>query len=247
MNSVLSYKKVKESVFDRITQEERNSLFYCSLFDPSSWEETNKANFLAEYSESEELALNLLSNDKKIKERIEKDREKFCRYFISSEKLNNYLLAYQMEQYSDNKLTVDSEKLSKNNNDFPDIVLKNKDKSIYIEVKRLISADKLKERINDEVIEAIKKDKKKFKNILLLLIFPVLKGENAQRISQLIKGYYIYETIIKDKTGVNCNVLCLCFKAIDDGYCLKPLCLKVLDNSIVKNQVECVNINKEGL
>ncbi len=228
--NILAYNFIKEEVFEKISSKEIEDLFFSSLFDPSSWEETTKTRFSDDHSKCQRKALEILSQNKILKSEIEKNTTKVCNDLIESERLTNYILAFQLEKKSE-QLTIDKTKLSKR--EFPDMSLSKDKNDLSIEIKRLISANDLEVRIRDEVVGALKRDKDNHKDILLLLLFPVFSGEDAERIFQLIKGYYVYETIICRETKSNCKVLCRCFKPNDDTHCLETLGSKILNNPLV--------------
>lgn len=228
--NILSYERLKEDIFEKISPKEKEDLFFSSLFDPSSWEEIHKVHFSKDFAKYQNTALKTLRKNQGIKKEIRKNKEVFCRDFIQSERLSNYLLAYQIEKSSNQEIQADATKLSKMERDFPDISLQNGENIAFIEVKRLITADDLEERVKNEVIGAINKDKDKFQKIILLLLFPVLPREKAHRIYQLVKGYYVYQTIICKETDINCKVLCNCFKPDDEIHNLEELGKRIVKN-----------------
>lgn len=234
-NDIPTYDFVKSEVFEKINREETESLFFCSLFDSSSWEETTRERFLDDFLKCKQEALSIIRQNGALNKELSKNEDQFCAEFVESERLTNYLLSYLIEKNSDGKISADGKKLSKSIKEFPDITLNREDKTpIYIEVKRLISADDLQNRIQDEVIGAINRNKSKYSNLLLLLLFPVLFGEKADRIYQLIKGYYIYEKIVCNEAGIVCKVLCRCHKPSDNEHNLLSLTSKILSNDIIK-------------
>lgn len=218
MNNFPNFDQFKEEIFDRINEKERNDLFYWSCFDESTWEEVNPPEFLPNFKEGEKRVLSIFKKSKSFKELIKKDQN-FCKKFIWSEVLLNYLIASQIEnEMKRNEFKGEISKEDIKKFIFPDIIVKVQfQKKIPIEIKRTISAANLVGRVKEEVIEGIKKynknqkeTEKRFENFLLLLIFPVLRKENSVRINQLVEGYYIYEELIRKETAINCKVLCHC-------------------------------------
>lgn len=218
MNKIPTYKIFKEEILNKLSDQEKNTLFYWGAFDPSSWEAglvKNMLHSLPSPSRGQNRVLSMIrKKSKHFKEVISND-SKFCGRFVWGEFLMNYLVTAEVEKIMErSKLSGRISKGLLRKPIFPDLIFKNKEFILPIEIKNIISCSSIKDRIYDEVIGGIKKYKKEiaFDNFLVILLFPFLKKESSiyRRINSIIKGYYVYEDIIGYKTKVKCNVLCHC-------------------------------------
>jgi len=235
---VPAYSTFKKEVFDKLSEKERNVLFFWSLFEPSSWEEGEAPDFTPNFLRGRKRVLRILKRKSSAYRKYIKKDKKFDKKFIWNELLTNYLLTAQLEDdIKKNKLRGI---LYKNLRKiiFPDLLLKKGLEKIPIEIKGLVACSSLKERVKDEVIKNIEKNNrqkgKKFNKFLLLFLFPLCLKDNHFRINQLVEGYYVYEDLINYKTRIKNNVLCQC---ISEKYeqqfsmnCLSKRILKVIYN-----------------
>ncbi len=204
------YNKFKEEIFDKISDNEKSILFYWSLFDPSSWEEGTTPKFIPESKRGKRRVFKILKERSRLYKKIIEEDENFDKKFIWSELLTNYLLTAEIEKKSNEVGIKNKIKKPTKNTIFPDLMIL-KPHKIPIEIKGLVSCSELKNRINDEVIKNINKNKEeKYNFFLLLLVFPFCLQEDFVRIKKIIGGYYVYEDIIKNKTKITCKVLCQC-------------------------------------
>lgn len=202
---VVKYNLFKESLFPKLTIEEKNTLFYWSLLDPSGWQEINIENYYPDVNSGHSKIIKILSKNPPIKRIISKNKSKFVKNFINGEFLINYLIAAQLEdRLTEESWRVNVREIEKRN--FPDIVFERfKEEKIEVEIKSLLSASELKRRVEDEIKPKLNAETNK--NFLLVLLFSVFKQEISYRINQLIEGYYVYEEIIFED-GCSRKVLC---------------------------------------
>lgn len=218
MSGIPTFNQFKKEVFNKLTDKEKNILFYWSSFDLSTWEEIEPPDYVPNFQRGKRRVLSLLKRKSKICRKLIKENENFCKDFVWSEFLLNYLVAAQIrKEMKKNKFKGKIYNEDFKRRDFPDIVIKGTPSGrIPLEIKRTVSGANLTERIEKEVIQGIKKHNKnqkttkKYRNFFLILIFPLCKIENPIRINQLIEGYYVYEEIIKLKAKVRCRTLCQC-------------------------------------
>jgi uncharacterized membrane protein YheB (UPF0754 family) len=103
---------------------------------------------------------------------------------------------------------------------------------ISIEIKFLISCSNLSDRIEDEIIPKIKKDKAN--NVLLVLLFPSWGKEDPKRINRIIQGFYFLEKYLSEKTNKKVQVLC---QYIEKSYSEDS---EYSFNSLIKRLVEAI-------
>lgn len=231
-----SFSVFKKELYDKIDEAERNRLFYWSLFDPSSWEESESAGALPAYLPSipvrKRSILGILKKSPVIKrDFMDANGEEFFTRFANGETLSNYILAAAISDYLRSKSITGYQPVDLEKQTFPDVHLRKKPrKNVYIEIKGLVGTSNLRDRIKDEVQANLKKGGKKFKNFCLILIFPCAKHE-TRRINQLIEGYYVYEWIIKRSTKNNRRVLCCCIRRQNstDGFSLSKLVERIVN------------------
>ena len=221
----------QKEVFNKLSDKEKSVLFFWSLLDPSSWEETEETDHLPNPLRGRRRVLNILKNKSLTFKKSIKKYKDFDKKFIWNEFLTNYLLTAQLQK------EIKKEKLKgllyKNlrQTTFPDLKLRKELEIIPIEIKGMIACSNLKDRLKDEVIENIKKNKKgdeKYKTFLLILLFPLCLKENYFRINQLVEGYYVYEELVNLHTKIKCNVLCQCIsEKYNDKYSLSYLSKRI--------------------
>ncbi|OGC51774.1 hypothetical protein A2982_00645 [candidate division WWE3 bacterium RIFCSPLOWO2_01_FULL_39_13] len=206
-----AYTIFKEEIFKKLTSKRKNALFCWSLLDTSSWEEI-PPKYYPDYKNGHKKVIEIMKMGKSIKELVDEDMNYFIRRFVNGEFLSNFLLAAELENQLDSSWRLDLDNLQQAV--FPDVLFisKSNSRKVNIEVKGVISASNLKNRIEDEVIPHLRDEN--YKEFVLLLLFPVCPGENPNRVNQLIEGYYIYETVM-NKGGQ--KVLCQCIKQDADG------------------------------
>jgi len=226
-----SFKVFKKRIYDKLNEAERNRLFYWSLFDPSGWEETESIGgglpaYLPSMPRRKQSILSILRRDARIKKNfLEKYGDEFFRRFANGEVLTNYLLAAALLDYLRAKKISGYQPVNLEQQIFPDVHLqKDPRKNVYLEVKGIIGASNLFDRVKIEVQPNLNKGRRKYSNFCLILIFPCDKNE-AKRIHQIIQGYYVYEVLIRRSTKNARRVLCCCIRRQNntDGFSLSKL------------------------
>lgn len=232
-----SFSVFKKELYDKLDDAQKNRLFYYSLFDPSSWEESElTGNALPDYLPSipvrKRSILGILKKSATIKrDFIATNGDEFFTKFANGETLSNYLLAAAILDHLKGKGIVGYQPIDLEKQTFPDVHLRKKPrKNVYIEIKGLVGTSNLRDRIKDEVQANLKNGGRKFKNFCLVLIFPCAKNE-ARRINQLVEGYYVYEWIIKRSTKNNRRVLCCCIRRQNstDGFSVSKLVERIVN------------------
>ena len=221
-----------KEVFGKIGDKKKNTLFYWSLFDPSSWEEIEHPNHLPSLARSKGKVLKILRVSPTIKRLLTQDRDSFYKNFVQSEFLANYLLAAQVRARMGRKLSGKIDIANIEETVFPDIIIRGmRVGRVNIEIKGTVSAKNLLERTSNEVIVQLKKNKRDYKKFLLLLIFPACRGETGERIEELIGGYYVYEKLIDQQglRGLKRQVLCRCIQEGGNKFTLNALVKKVVN------------------
>lgn len=225
----------KNEVYEKLSKEELNELFYWSLFDPSFSEEMSKK-FKISTSQRKSFVLSKLRVSATIKTECDKGRKEtnlFYEQFTYGELLTNYILAIAIEKELENRKIKGYKHFDIEKQEFPDLIFRKNKKgtgSIYIEIKGIIGTSNLKDRIEKEIKPNLKKGRRKYNNFLLLLLFPC-KNKEAERVGQLIQGYYIYEKIIGSNSKNHRKVLAKCIsKSGAENYCLDKLVDRILNN-----------------
>lgn len=243
MQKIPSFTIFNNEIFSKLTPKEKNILFYWSLFDPSTWEGVSTEEtprFMPNLLRGKKRVLSIIKRKSSFFKKQLKNKEnsdKFYEIFAYGEFLTNYLLASMLEEIKKKRIDGRVDKFSLTKPVFPDIIfITNKNNKIAIEIKGMpAGTSNLKQRINNEIIKKFKNKKNKYSYLLLLLLFPVCLNEKPFRINSLIKGYYVYEDIIKNK--IKCNVLCECVCENNlENYSLKNLTNKVIDNLVGFNK-----------
>jgi len=225
----ITYHTFKKEVFDRIGERLKNKLFYWSLFDQSTWEEMDQPDFLPSFKVGKREVLSILKMSPSISKLVKADKDEFYKDFVESELLTNYLLSAQIKQKMGKTLKgiIDASNFRKRV--FPDIIVKRTRLGrVNIEIKGLVSAKNLLNRVENEVIINIKQYKRWYNNFLLIILFPSCRNDNPDRICQLISGYYVYEKLIS-QTNTNRNVLCDCINNSGNKHTLNKLVEKILN------------------
>jgi len=222
-----NYKDFKEGV-EKLTATEKDLLFYWSLIDSSGWEEV--PTYFPEVNKGYELVIQILNKIPKIEELIKKDKNLFLQSFIEAEFLTNFLLSIELENELNKEWVLDIASLHKTI--APDIIFNRSGKpKVGLEIKGLLSATNLMDRVKKEVKPLVKVNS--YENFLLLLLFPICPKENPARINQLIEGYYVYEEFIGDGRK-NRKVICQCFtdeeKSRGEIYSLNNLAKRIVNN-----------------
>lgn len=214
MGKIPTFTQFKKEVFNKLSDKEKNALFYWSSFDPSTWEEI--PDYVPNFRRGAKRVLSILKRKSNICKKLIKKNEKFCENFVWSEFLLNYLVGAQIEkEMRKNRFRGKISSKDLKQGEFPDIIIRETVfERIPLEIKRTASGAHLTKRIENEVIRGIKKHNKKtakkYSTFFLILLFPLCKRDNPTRINQLIEGYYVYEEIIKLKAKVRCKTLCQC-------------------------------------
>ncbi len=212
----VSYGEFVNSIFNSLQPNEMHELFYCSLFDPSSWEE------LAE-QQRELLDLQRVL-EKRIIGLIKRKSRRFFRRYTTSERKEHFLASFVRNgdlcsfmlaaALKGKKIDIPFQSIGRQS--FPDLIINTRGApKAGIEIKRLIGCSNFKERIDDEVIPPLKD--KKIDKLLLLLVFPVLKKDDPFRVHQLTGGYYVYEDYIRNKIQKEMEVRVLC-RCVEEKY-----------------------------
>ncbi len=225
----IAYNTFKKEVFNKIRERQKNKLFYWSLFDPSTWEEIEQPNFLPRFKSGKREVLSILKISPSLKKLIRQGKDEFYEYFVQSELLTKYLLSAQIGYRSNKKLRgkLVVSKLGKTI--FPDIIIKETRLGrVNIEIKGLVSAKNLLNRIEDEVIIKIEKYKRWYNNFLLIILFPSCPKDVPDRVHDLVSGYYVYERLMK-KPATKRNVLCACVHHSGNKHTLNKLVEKILN------------------
>lgn len=229
---MLTYKTFKREVFNKLGERKRNTLFYWSLFDPSSWEESSQPKHFPNFTKGQSSVVNILKCSKAVKKhtKTKTDKDNFKRQFIYSELLTNYLLAAEIElklKTSRLKGSADVNNLEKTA--FPDIIIKKtRIGRVSIEIKGKIGAKRLTDRIKDEVVPKVINNKRDFNNFLLLILFPVCKQESGMRVEELVGGYYVFEDLLtKSGQKLNRKVLSKAIQTQGNKYTLSSIACRV--------------------
>jgi hypothetical protein len=235
---MISFFDFKKYIFNNISEKEKNFLFYWSLFDQSSWEDLPTPSYLPKFKRAKTQVLKILSKNKKFfKKYINADKKEFYTTFVISELLTNFLLAAQVKKKMGRKIKGVVDKYNLERRIFPDMIIKGtKIGHVYIEIKGITSASDLKDRIETDVINKIRKYKRKYDKLLLLLLFPILSEDNHDRIYQLIKGYYVYENFLGNPEKAYRKVLCNCIAIKSKTYMLNKLVARILNYLSNKNE-----------
>ena len=220
---MVKYGEFVQSIFNPLQPNERHELFYCSLFDPSSWEELEKRRLgLRDFQRwLGERVIELIKrkNQKFFRKYVEpkgrKNKEERKEYFLASlvysEDLCNFMVASALRGKGVN---IPFKTIGKRG--FPDLVINVRGvPKAVIEIKRLIGCSNLKERIDNEVITELKRGK--INKLFLLLIFPTLRGDDPYRVHQIISGCYVFEDYIQSKTRKQMRIRVLC-KCVEGEY-----------------------------
>lgn len=225
----IAYHTFKKEVFNKIRERPKNKLFYWSLFDQSTWEEIDQPDFLPSFTVGKREVLSILKISPSINKLVKVDKNEFYKDFVESELLTNYLLSAQIEQKMRRRLkgTIATSNFRKRV--FPDIIVKKTRLGrVNIEIKGLVSAKNLLNRVENEVIINIKQYKRWYNNFLLIILFPSCPNDNPDRVCQLIAGYYVYEKLIS-QTNTKRNVLCDCINNSGNKHTLNKLVEKILN------------------
>jgi len=197
-----------DSTFSILTQEEINSLFYFSLFDPSGWEEDD----LTFHFNEEELRKEIKDFLKKYKFNESGDRN-IDRYILSNfynGKIINQLICLHLK-----KLGLKAKTESKSTENIDLLIIKN-GKPIYIELKRLLSTSNLEEQLNNYIQKIKKKSLNKNKHFFIILI-PILEDDNYLRYQKILWGYrHLIEYKFKNECETKLNAFAIPAKK----YCL---------------------------
>ncbi|MDD5014238.1 MAG: hypothetical protein PHW73_03925 [Atribacterota bacterium] len=231
--AIPSFSIFKKEVFSKLSNKEKNVLFFWSLFDPSSWEEGKEPEFAPSFKRGTRRVLKILKEKSPKFRRVIKRDKKFDRRFLWTEFLTNYLLTAQLQEDIEEKKLQGLLYKNLRKTIFPDLMLKKGSEKIPIEIKGLVACSSLKNRVKDEVIENIKKNNKgngkKYKHFFLLFLFPLCLSDDYFRINQLVEGYYVYEDFVNFHAKISCNVLCQCVsEKYDEQYCINRLSERLL-------------------
>lgn len=92
------FSRFKKEVFNKINKNQKDILFYWSLFDPTGgWEEI-QVEYLPDFNAGEEKVLSILKTSDFISQHfIKENKEIFYRDFVKGETLTNYLIAARVE------------------------------------------------------------------------------------------------------------------------------------------------------
>lgn len=243
-----TYKVFKDELFENISSDEKNTLFYWSLIDSSGWEEV--PDYFPDVTKGNKKVVKILEKSPTIKQLVKNDGDNLKK-FIQSEFLSNYLLGAELELKLGNSWVLDTGSLQKfKKPEFPDLTFRKNKLKVNLEIKGALSASDLKDRVMDEVVRPYLRSDN-YDHFLLLLLFPICPKEMPARVSQLIKGYYVYEEIIRKESGLlyflqtvfpNRNfvkdkkrqVYCQCFvenkKEREELYTLEHLAERIYEN-----------------
>jgi len=219
----VKYGEFVQSIYTPLPPNERHELFYYSLFDPSSWEDLEgRILRLRDFQQwVGEGVIELIKRRNQIffrkyiepkgRKNREERKEHFLASLVHSEDLCNFMIASALRE---KRIDIPFKTIGKRS--FPDLTINVRGvPKASIEIKRLVGCSNLKERIDDEVITALKRGK--INKLFLLLVFPVLRGDNPYRIHQIIGGYYVFEEYIQSKTRKQMRIKVLC-KCIEGEY-----------------------------
>lgn len=198
-----SYEVFKTEVFEKINSNEKNILFYWSLTDSSGWEEFEHPNYFPDVQKGIKDVVKILKKSPEFKKLIEGTSQDTIEKFVQSEYLSNYLLGTELELKLGSDWILDTKKLEKfKRPEFPDLTFRKGKRVVYLEIKGQLSPANLKERVLNEVCNPYLRSNS-YENFVLLLLFPVCSEvEYPARVYQLIKGYYVYEEIIRKGSGI---------------------------------------------
>lgn len=171
-------------VWKNANEEQKNKIFYYSLFDFKSFEEDWVRVEISNKIRTIQNSLNkIISNiDKRFFTKIKKS--KFTQFAGNDNLLKSILI---------NELKHEKINAKSCGNNFPDILIYNE---INLEIKRLVSTKNMGEDIWGVNI-------KDCENLLLLLFFPSFEDDNPMRIEELTNGYYFIKNELGKKRKSN--------------------------------------------
>jgi hypothetical protein len=188
----LSFQKFKE-IYKEIEEKDKHKIFYYSLFDISSFIFIEKRS---------KLGRELSEIDRKINEEIPKiilkrgikrtDKLAFVRRNVYSDRLCRFLIAIELKKKGIVCRISEDGDIEVNES--------------IIEIKRILAGAQLT-RYVEEIMKKYEGDNK---NLVLLLIFPQIGEEDAERISKLTEIYYVIEKFLKfkiEKVKVICQYI----------------------------------------
>jgi hypothetical protein len=188
----LSFQKFKE-IYKNIEERDKHKIFYYSLFDISSFIFIEKRS---------KLGRELSEIDRKINEEIPRlilkrgakrtDKLAFVRRNVYSDRLCRFIIAIELK-----KKGVECHIIEEGDIEFSESI---------IEIKRILAGAQLTRYVE----EIMKKYEGGNKNLVLLLIFPQIGEEDAERISKLTEIYYVIEKLLKfkiEKVKVICQYI----------------------------------------
>ncbi len=129
-------------------------------------------------------------------------QKSFFENFVYTDKLTKFLIASEIEKRDD--FNIQRNLLFRKKPIYPDLIVRHKDETIRVEIKRFISCSELRRRFKDEIIHNLKPNE----NTIILFIFPQVRNENAYRIFKIIKGFYILEDYLKELGFKHAKMLC---------------------------------------
>lgn len=223
------YSTFKKEIFNKVREREKNKLFYWSLFDPSTWEEIDQPHHLPNLNSGKREVLSILKISPTINSLIKKNKDSLYEYFVESERMTNYLLSAQIEQKMKKRLKGKVVISDFTKRVFPDIMIKETRLGrINVEIKGLVTAKNLLNRVENEVIINIDRYKRWYNNLLLVILFPSCREDSPDRVHELVSGYYVYERLLFRKDTKR-NVLCACIHNIGNKHTLNKIVEKILN------------------
>ena len=172
------YRKYNKELFNKLWKRLENKnkikskLFYFSLFDYMSFEEPG--------------TLKTTEITQKLYNEMIKEIKKTMNNFFHQISEDTFKKAVATDKFTKDILSIEMKnKGFKINPGGQNDLLYND--SIKIEIKRLTTTRQLPSEL--EIIKKEKEDKK----LLLILFFPIFKGDKIERVNDLTKGYYCLE------------------------------------------------------
>lgn len=205
--------------FENLSPNERNLIFYHTLFDISSWEGNAWIeDFFPSLPEIKKVLKSILGKSdifNRFSENVSDNNiDAFIQGTVFTDNLTKQILAIELDGEVSHEEHCDVKK-----------------GNIKIEIKRLSSALNLKEHIEELCNSKIPKDKQS--KWILLLLFPIAKNENHLRFESIVIGFHSIEELLEKKTGCKVKIISRPVTLnIVDGKTSLEIIVEKLDNMI---------------
>lgn len=180
-------------LWKKANDDQKAKMFYYSLFDFKSFEQEARVEILNKTKEIQNKLNDLIKNiDKRFFKKVKK--EKFVKY-AGNDRLLKYILIYE--------LRMRGIKVKSCGNDFPDLMI---DDKIRLEMKRQVTT----KNMGDDFWGV---DLKECDHLIFLIMFPLLEGDNKERVKDLTNGYYFIKKALARKRQTD---LLICYPDIEN-------------------------------